>query len=175
MRTLLYAFVPATPMFVKTFCPPCNPNQRHMLTVLNDPAPARGIFEHLASLRLVLFETQKEISRDLVAEPAACHARSDLEQVRNDAFVQSSDTLFPDDDPDCIPDGLVLVAKARHRVDLESTPQHVERICDCLCHGSRNRSSSKTTHDCWVLVPSGVRYLRTDSYVMKFKPTCEER
>lgn len=68
---------------------------------------------------------QNKISRQLEAEPAACHARSDFEKIGRDALVKPSPAFLADNGLESIPNRLVLVAHATHGVDLESAAEHI--------------------------------------------------
>lgn len=57
-------------------------------------------------------QTNNEVACQLEAEPAAGHARSDLEQIRCNSFVEALDAFLRHNDTNGIPDALVLVAHA---------------------------------------------------------------
>lgn len=73
-------------------------------------------------------EIHDEVPGHLETQPRAGHRRRDLEQVRTDAFVQALETFLGDDDADGVEDALVLVAHARHGVDLEAAAEDVARF-----------------------------------------------
>lgn len=62
----------------------------------------------------------QEVAGHLETEPAGRHAGSDLEQVGNDAFIETFYSFLSDDHSDGIEDAFVLVAHAGHGVDLKS-------------------------------------------------------
>jgi hypothetical protein len=70
-------------------------------------------------------ETYEEVSRQLEAQPAARHARRNLEQVRGDALIQTSNTLLGDNDSHGIENGFVLVTHAGHGVDLKTSTENI--------------------------------------------------
>ena len=81
----------------------------------------------LETLAQVLFgsEADREIPGRLEGQPAARHARRNLEQIRYDTFVQSSRALMLHDRLERVTYALVLVAHSRHGVDLEATSEHI--------------------------------------------------
>lgn len=147
---------------------------------------------------IYILEGEEEVARHLVAKPAAGHARRDFEQIRHNAFVKSAEPFLGDDDGDGVPDRFVLVAHAGHGVDLEAAAENVagsgERaVSGCWCWDKRVAGCAHNGYvHVWATAPemapaasfrrtggffspSGVSHLRTDSYVMKFRPTFAKR
>lgn len=67
----------------------------------------------------------KRIPDNLVAEPAGCHAWSNLEQIWNDSLIQASEPFLGYNHLESVKYALVLVAHSGHCVDLESSTQNV--------------------------------------------------
>lgn len=132
----------------------------------------------------------EEVARHLEAQPARRHAGGNLQQVGYYALVKSLDSLLSNDLGHGITDRLVFVAQAVHGVDLKSSAQDVtgfrvssrvvrQTHCYCTYKGyvqvwataPETAPASSLRHALGFLSPSGVRYLRTCSYTMKFRPT----
>jgi hypothetical protein len=137
---------------------------------------------------LSIAEARQEIPRQLEAQPTTGHARCHLEQVGHDSLEKPSNSLFGHDDSHSIPDGRVPVPHPRHRIDLEASSQNIAAALlndNYQRHGPRSYNgyvhvwatapemapASSLRIALGFLSPSGVRYLRTDSYVMKLRPT----
>jgi hypothetical protein len=70
-------------------------------------------------------EAEEVVSRHLEAEPGASHRRSDLEEIRGDAFVETANAFLGCDHADGVENTLVLVAHAGHGVNLEAAAEDV--------------------------------------------------
>lgn len=69
---------------------------------------------------LFRLQADEKVAAELEAQPARRHARRHFEQVRDDALVQALGAFLGDNDTDGVGERLVLVAHARHGVDLET-------------------------------------------------------
>lgn len=78
-------------------------------------------------LQISLFrsEGEQEVSGHLKAEPTACHAWSNLEQIGNNALVHAFDPFLRYDDSNGIKNRLVLVPHSGHSVDLETAAKNI--------------------------------------------------
>lgn len=70
-------------------------------------------------------ESLKVVSGQLEAEERAGHRWGDLEQVRADALVQALEAFLRYDHADGVEDALILIAHARHGVDLEAAAEDI--------------------------------------------------
>lgn len=70
----------------------------------------------------------EEVASKLKTEPAACHTGCHLQEIGNNAFVQSHDPFLADNDSDGVPYGLVLVSHSGHGIYLESSAEDVTRL-----------------------------------------------
>jgi hypothetical protein len=99
----------------------------------------------------------KRIACHFEAEPAARHARRDLEQVGHNALVQAPDALGAHNRADRVADAGVLVAHAAHSVDLESPPKDVEGVGDGLRDSSRDCARTQFADCRWVFLTFGCK------------------
>lgn len=87
----------------------------------------------------------EQISSHFEAEPAARHAGRNLEQIRDNTLIHAPEPFCLDDLLDSIANTCVLVSHATHSVDLESSSQDVERVCNGLRDSTRNRTGCQLT------------------------------
>ena len=69
--------------------------------------------------------SDQEVSRRLESKPAAGHAGRNFEEIGHYALVETSKPFLGDNNPDGVPYGFVLIAHARHRVDLKTPTENV--------------------------------------------------
>jgi hypothetical protein len=75
---------------------------------------------------------KQEVPSHLKTEPAACHARCNLQQIWHYTFIHASNALLGDNTSNCIEYRFVLVSHPRHGINLETSAKNVTNVISRL-------------------------------------------